>query len=240
MTDQYHSDLFILWQDGHARGQQTAFEEIEETIQAFFDDQAFLTPPCDSIELPQTELVQTSDYEITANFTVPEPQEIAMPINVHAGVLDDMVAMRVLMQSDSARAFIKVINKAPGWTVIFQEYWYWLAAVLPTPLEFVNFLKEALAGHSFHPSFILENIPVKLPNLIDTYTQSDNKDFIKAFKDVLGSVRKMFINHCYAQSCNLLVDIPLENYIGILSNSLHAVPPNYWKYVKEGVEWDPR
>ena len=33
MTDQYHSDLFILWQDGHARGQQTAFEEIEETIQ---------------------------------------------------------------------------------------------------------------------------------------------------------------------------------------------------------------
>ena len=50
----------------------------------------------------------------------------------------------------------------------------------------------------------------------------------------------MFINHCYAQSCNLLIDIPLENYMGILNNSLHAVPPDYWKYVKEGVEWDPR
>ena len=112
MTDQYHSDLFVLWQDDHARGQQTAFEEIKEIIQgklcrssnsnlqallslftAFFYDQAFPTPPCNSIELPQTKLVQTSDYEIAANLTVPKPQEIGMPINVHVGVLDNMVAM---------------------------------------------------------------------------------------------------------------------------------------------------
>ena len=33
MTDQYHSDLFVLWQDDHTRGQQTTFEEIKETIQ---------------------------------------------------------------------------------------------------------------------------------------------------------------------------------------------------------------
>ncbi|KIM64222.1 hypothetical protein SCLCIDRAFT_23572 [Scleroderma citrinum Foug A] len=82
-------------------------------------------------------------------------------------------------------------------------------------------------------------VPVKLPNSIDTYTRSDNKDFVKAFKDALGSIGKTFINHCYARSCNLLVDIPLENYMGILSNSLHAVPPDYQKYVKEGIEWDP-
>ena len=48
-----------------------------------------------------------SDYEIAANLTVPKPQEIAMPINVHVGVLDDTVAMRVLMQSDSARKCIR-------------------------------------------------------------------------------------------------------------------------------------
>ena len=126
MTDQYHSDPFVLWQDDHTSGQQTAFEEIEETIQgklhrssnsnlrallslftAFFYDQVFPTLPCDSIELPQTKLVQTSDYEIAANLTMPEPQEIAMPINIHTGVLDDTVAMRVLMQSDSTRKCIR-------------------------------------------------------------------------------------------------------------------------------------
>ncbi|KIM64224.1 hypothetical protein SCLCIDRAFT_23580 [Scleroderma citrinum Foug A] len=104
MTDQYHSDLFVLWQDDHTRGQQTTFEEIEETIQAFFYDQAFPTPPCNSIELPQTELVQMSDYEIAANLTMPEPQEIAMPINVHVGVLDNMVAITIQTCLCTARA----------------------------------------------------------------------------------------------------------------------------------------
>ena len=28
-------------------------------------------------------------------------------------------------------------------------------------------------------------VPVKLPNSIDTYTRSDNKDFVKAFKDAV-------------------------------------------------------
>ena len=63
--------------------------------------------PRPAIQLSQTELVQTSNYEITANLTVPEPQEIAMPINVHMGVLNNMVAMRVLMQSDSAHKCIR-------------------------------------------------------------------------------------------------------------------------------------
>ena len=40
-------------------------------------------------------------------------------------------------------------------------------------------------------------VPVKLPNLIDTYTQSDNKDFIKAFKDV--------VRH-FSQSDELITD----------------------------------
>ena len=98
-------------------------------------------------------------------------------------------------------------------------------------------------------------VPVKLPNSIDTYTQSDNRDFVEAFKDAvchlfqpnelirlcqkLSSMGKAFINHCYARSCDLLVDIPLENYRGIVCNSLHAVPPNCQAYIKESVEWDP-
>ena len=57
--------------------------------------------------------------------------------------------------------FIKVIDKAPGWRVILedicQEYWYWLATVSPTPPEFFDLLKEALARCSFHPGFFLAN-----------------------------------------------------------------------------------
>ena len=40
-------------------------------------------------------------------------------------------------------------------------------------------------------------VPIKLPNLIDTYTQSDNKDFVKAFKDVV---------HHFSQSDELITD----------------------------------
>jgi len=92
---------------------------------------------------------------------------------------------------------------------------------------------------------------------MDAYTRSDNRHFIEAFKDAvhhpfpvqrinlrlpqkLSSAGKVFVNHCYAQSCDLLVDIPLENYNGILRSSFHAIPPDCHQYVKDNVEWDPR
>ncbi|KIM60073.1 hypothetical protein SCLCIDRAFT_26863 [Scleroderma citrinum Foug A] len=170
-NEYYNVDPFVLWQEDHARAHQPEFDVIDETIQGklpLFGDQAFPTPPCDPIEFPQTELVPTSDYAITANPTVPDPQEIAMPTNVHEGVVNNTVVMRTLMQLDSARGFIEAIDKAPGWRVILEdicrEYWYWLATVSPTPPEFFDLLKEALPRRSFHP------VPVKLPNSIDTYT----------------------------------------------------------------------
>ncbi|KIM61425.1 hypothetical protein SCLCIDRAFT_25910 [Scleroderma citrinum Foug A] len=204
----YNVDPFVLWQEDHAWAHQPKFDFFT----ALFDDQAFPTLPCNPIKLLQTELVPMSDYAITANLTVPDPQEITMPTNVHEGMVDNTVVMRTLMQSDSARGFIKAIDKASGWRVILEdicrEYWYWLAMVSLTPLEFFNLFKEALARCSFHP------VPVKLPNSIDTYTRLDNRDFVEAFKDVvhhlsqpnelirlcrkLSSMGKAFINHCYA------------------------------------------
>ena len=50
----------------------------------------------------------TSDYAITANPTMPDPQEIAMPTNVHEGVVDNTVVMRTLMQLDSARKYFVI------------------------------------------------------------------------------------------------------------------------------------
>ena len=46
-----------------------------------------------------------SDYAIAANPTVPDPQEIVMPTNVHEGMVDNTVVMRTLMQSDSAHKY---------------------------------------------------------------------------------------------------------------------------------------
>ena len=129
--------------------------------------------------------------------------------------------------------FIEVIDKAPGWRVILEdicwEYWYRLATVSLTPPEFFDLLKEALARRSFHPGFFWQMVnfilldipltqhylvPVKLPNSINAYTRSDNRDFIEAFKDAvhhlfqpnelirlcrkLSSAGIAFINHCYA------------------------------------------
>jgi len=63
--------------------------------------------------------------------------------------------------SFSLGGFTEAINKAPGWRLIFEdiyrEYWYWLATVSPTPPEFLDLLKEALARRSLHPGFTLEN-----------------------------------------------------------------------------------
>ena len=46
-----------------------------------------------------------SDYAIAANLTMPDPQEITMPTNVHEGLVNNMVVMQTLMQSDSARKY---------------------------------------------------------------------------------------------------------------------------------------
>ena len=55
--------------------------------------------PHNHTELRETELVQMSDYAIAANLNTPSPP---MPANVHEGMSDNLVAMQILMRSDSA------------------------------------------------------------------------------------------------------------------------------------------
>ena len=129
---------------------------------------------------------------------------------------------------------------SPGKVFVPPWFFFW---------QMVNFIPSDIPLTWHHL------VPIKLPNLINTYTRLDNRDFVTAFKDVvchlsqpnelirlcqkLSSAGKVFINHCYAWSCDLLVDIPLENYRGIVHNSLHAVPPNCQAYINESIEWDP-
>jgi hypothetical protein len=51
---------------------------------------------------------------------------------------------------------------------------------------------------------------------------------------------KTFNNYCYARSRDLLVNIPSENYAGILRGSFHPIAPDVLEYIQMGVQWDPR
>jgi len=60
------------------------------------------------------------------------------------------------------------------------------------------------------------------------------------FQYQISDVTKTMNNYCYACSKYLLINIPSENYNGILLSSMHPFAPEVLEYVQRAVEWDPR